>query len=1108
MLARLIRLSIDNRILVLVVAALLSGWGWVSMQNTPLDAIPDLSDVQVIIRTSWPGQSPRVVEDQLTYPITTTMLAVPGAEAVRGYSFFGDSYVYVVFADGTDLYWARSRVREYLDQASGDLPPGVNPRLGPDATGVGWIYSYALLDRSGRHDLAELRSLQDWFLKPELQTVPGVAEVASVGGMVRQYQVITNPELLRAYGIPLQRVAAAIRKSNGEVGGSVVELAEAEYMIHTRGFLRSLEDIERIPVDVSREGVPVFLRDIATVQVGPEMRRAVADLDGEGEVAGGIVVMRHGHNALSTIEALQRKLSQLQAGLPAGVEIVTTYDRSGLIRRAVANLSDKLVEEFIVVALASLLFLLHLRSALVAVLTLPLGILLAFIVMRWQGINANIMSLGGIAIAIGAMVDAAVVMIENAHKHLERWQQAHPGETPDTRERWQLITVAATETGPALFLSLLIITLSFLPVFSLQAEEGRLFSPLAFTKTYAMAAAAALSVTLVPVLMGYLIRGRIPRESANPLNRGLIRLYRPLLQSVLSRPGRTLLVALLLSLSMVLPAAGVGGLLAPLKWPASLASLYAGPEAVGAVSSSWIEQVSGWQARLRDAWRGLLAGLPPLARLADGLGSEFMPELFEGDLMYMPTTLPGLSIGKARQLLQQTDRLIAAVPEVERVFGKIGRADTATDPAPLTMIETIIQLKPRTQWRPGLTLEGLIGELDRRVDLPGLTNAWLMPIRTRIDMLATGIKTPVGIRVSGPELKVIERIGRDIERILGRVRGTASVYSERVTGGRYIEILPDRDRAGQLGLTMEDINQVVRAAVGGINVTSMVEGNARYPLNLRFAREVRDDPEELRELPLLSPSGVETTLGEVADVRIVDGPPMLKSENARLSGWTFVDLGNVDLGGYVRTARQVLEHELELPPGYSITWTGQYRYLLRAGERLARVIPLTLTIIFLLLYLTFRSVGEALLVMLTLPFALIGGFWLMFALGYHLSVAAAVGFIALAGVAAEFGVIMLVYLDRAVEERRRQGRLNGLPDLKAAIMEGAVQRVRPKAMTVAVVIGGLIPVMIGSGTGSEVMQRIAAPMIGGMITAPLLSLFVIPAVYLPWKARRLPAEHR
>ena len=1089
----LIRWSIENRLLVVMTTLVLGIWGWASLKEVPLDAIPDLSDVQIIIRTSHPGQSPRVVEEQVTYPITTTMLAVPGAKAVRGYSFFGDSFVYVIFEDGTDLYWARARVLEYLNQAANGLPPGVQPRLGPDATGVGWIYSYALVDRSGRHDLSQLRSIQDWFLKLELQSVPGVAEVATVGGMVRQYQIVVDPEKLRAYGIPLSRVTGAVQRANREAGGSVVELGEAEYMIRTRGYLQSLQDIRDVPIGVAGGDIPILLGDLAHVQIGPEMRRAVADLDGEGEVTGGIVVMRHGENALRTIAAVKARIADLEAGLPAGVELVETYDRSSLITRAVHNLRDRLVEELIVVAVVCFLFLFHLRSAFVAVVTLPLGILAAFLVMRYQGINANIMSLGGIAIAVGAMVDAAIVMIENAHKHLER-----SGTPLSNDERWKVIGRASEEVGPALFYSLLIITLSFLPVFALEAQEGRLFAPLAYTKTYAMAAAAGLSVTLVPVLMGYFIRGTIPRETQNPLNRLLIWSYRPLLNAVLAFPRTTLAVALLAVASLLLPLYGVGGLLEPAKWPLEMLRPLA-PE----VARSAIARVEGWQADWAAGWQRAFQGTPLLGELASPIGTEFMPELFEGDFLYMPTTLPGLSIGKAQELLQQTDRLIATVPEVRRVFGKIGRSETATDPAPLTMIETLIQLQPREQWRPGLTVEDLVAELDARVKVPGLTNAWIMPIKARIDMLATGIKTPVGVKVAGPDIAVIERIGRQIEQVLEDLPGTLSAYSERVTAGRYIEIIPRRREAARLGLNIEDINEVVTAAVGGINVTQTVEGLERYPVNVRFPREQRDDPAKLRELPVVTPSGAQVALSQVADIRVTEGPPLLKSENARLNGWTFVDIRGVDLGTYVDKAKQTVSQQVDLPSGYSITWSGQYEYMLRAQERLRQVIPLTLAVIFALLFLAFRHVGEAALVMLSLPFALVGGFWFIWFLDYHLSVAVAVGFIALAGVAAEFGVVMLIYLDNALRAHQEEKRLSSVSALKDAIVEGAVMRVRPKAMTVAVVIAGLLPIMLSEGTGSELMQRIAAPMIGGMITAPLLSLFVVPAIYLLWKRRTL-----
>ncbi len=1033
MLAAIIQASMRNRLLIIMLSVLLTAWGIFALRQTPLDAIPDLSDVQVIVKTSYPGQSPTVVEDQVTYPISTTLLQVPGALAVRGYSFFGDSYVYVIFEDGTDIYWARARVLEYLNQAAAQLPPELQPTLGPDATGVGWVYEYALVDRSGNLDLAQLRSLQDWFLKLELQTVPGVAEVASVGGMVKQYQVIVDPDRLRSYGIGLGQLRSAIQNANQEAGGSVLEIAEAEYMIRSRGYLSSIADIESIPVAMDAQGTPILLQDLARVQIGPEMRRGIAELDGQGEVTGGIVVMRFGENALAVIDAVKARLASLEQGLPQGVEIVETYDRSALIHRAVNNLEEKLVEEFLIVALVCVVFLFHFRSALVAIISLPLGVLAAYIVMYHQGINANIMSLGGIAIAIGAMVDAAIVMIENAHKHLERWE-AEQGAPPLGEVRWQVLSKAASEVGPALFFSLLIITLSFVPIFTLEAQEGRLFSPLAYTKTYAMAAAAGLSVTLVPVLMGYLIRGRIPAETRNPLNRLLIALYRPALGIVLRYPWLTVFVSVL------------------------------------CMATVWF----------------------PLQRL----GSEFMPELEEGDLLYMPTTLPGLSIGKAQELLQQTDRLIRTLPEVKTVFGKIGRAETATDPAPLTMIETTIQLKDKSEWRPGMTLDKLIRELDRTVKFPGLTNAWVQPIKTRIDMLATGIKTPVGIKVAGEDLQEIERIGRDIEAVLATVDGTVSAYSERVAGGRYVEIIPDRKKAARYGLNMDDVNLIVSSAIGGAKVTETVEGLERYPVNLRYPRDRRDTLAALRDLPVVTPTAAQIPLSQIAQIQLVDGPPMIKSENARLNGWTFVDIADVDLGQYVTEARRAVQMGVKLPPGYSITWSGQYEYLLRAKARFAWVIPLVLLLIFMLLYLTFTRLREALMVMVSLPFAVIGGFWLLWLLNFNLSVATVVGFIALAGVAAEFGVVMLVYLNAAWQARLQAPGQRSQSDLHAAIMEGAVMRVRPKAMTVAVIVAGLIPVMLGSGSGSDVMQRIAAPMIGGMVTAPLLSLFVIPALYL------------
>jgi len=1040
MIARIIRWSIGNRFLVLLATLVVTAWGLYALQRTPLDALPDLSDVQVIIRTTFPGQAPQIVENQVTYPLTTTMLSVPGAKAVRGYSFFGDSFVYVLFEDGTDPYWARSRVLEYLNQVQSRLPQQAKASLGPDATGVGWVYEYALVDRSGRMDLAQLRALQDWFLKYELKTVANVSEVASVGGMVRQYQIVLDPSRMRAFNIAHGKVIEAVQNANRETGGSVVELGEAEYMVRASGYLRSLDDFRGIPLLTTDAGVPVRLGDVARVQVGPEMRRGIAELDGEGEVAGGIIVMRSGKNALETIDAVKAKLAALKPSLPPGVEIVATYDRSSLIQRAVQNLTGKLIEEFIVVALVCVVFLFHLRSAFVAIVSLPLGVLAAFVVMHYQGVNANIMSLGGIAIAIGAMVDAAVVMIENAHKHLERWSHEHAGQRLASSERWRVIGDAAVEVGPALFFSLLIITFSFVPVFTLEAQEGRLFSPLAYTKTYAMAAAAGLAVTLVPVLMGYLIRGRIPVERANPLNRILVAVYRPLLAAVLRAPKITLAVA---------------GLVA-----------------------------------LASAW--------PIMRI----GGEFMPQLDEGDLLYMPSALPGLAAGKAAELLQQTDRLIRTVPEVRSVFGKAGRAETATDPAPLEMFETTIQLKPRDEWRPGMTAERLVEELDRVVKVPGLSNIWVPPIRNRIDMLATGIKSPVGVKVAGTDTAEIDRIAADIARTVRNVPGVTSALAERLAGGRYIDVDIDRAAAGRYGLNVADVQSVVSAAIGGDNIGETVEGLQRFPINLRYPREVRDSVENLRNLPVLTERGAQIRLGDVAAVRISDGPPMLKSENARLSGWVYVDIRNRDLLSTVRDMQRAVASNVRLPAAYSVSWSGQFEYLERAMSRLRVVAPATLAIIFVLLYLTFRSVGNALLILATLPFALAGGFWLMYALGYDLSIASAVGFIALGGVAAEFGVVMLLYLEHAWEARVGRGERT-IAALEAAIFEGAVLRVRPKAMTVAVIIAGLLPIMWGSGTGSEVMRRIAAPMVGGMITAPMLSMFVIPVAFLLMQRRGL-----
>jgi Cu(I)/Ag(I) efflux system membrane protein CusA/SilA len=1033
MIAQLIRWSIVNRFLVLLAVAVVASWGAWAMLRTPLDAIPDLSDVQVIIRTTYPGQAPQIVENQVTYPLATTMLSVPGAKTVRGYSMFGDSFIYILFEDGTDPYWARSRVLEYLNQVQARLPAQARTALGPDATGVGWVYEYALVDRSGTLDLSQLRALQDWFLKYELKAVPNVAEVASVGGMVRQYQIVLDPDRLRAFNITHGKVVEAVQKANQESGGSVLELGEAEYMVRSSGYLKSLDDFRKIPLQTSERGVAVRLADVARIQLGPEMRRGIAELDGQGEVAGGVIIMRAGKNALETIDAVKAKLARLESSLPAGVEIVPTYDRSNLIKRAVSNLERKLIEEFIVVALVCVLFLFHLRSSFVAIVSLPLGVLMAFVVMYYQGVNANVMSLGGIAIAIGAMVDAAVVMIENVHKHIETWQRAHPGVQLEGDEQWRVIGDAAAQVGPALFNSLLIITFSFVPVFTLEAQEGRLFSPLAFTKTYAMAAAAGLAVTLIPVLMGYLIRGRIPEERRNPLTRALIATYRPLLARALAHPRATMLLALVILIATLYPALRIGG--------------------------------------------------------------EFMPPLDEGDLLYMPSALPGISAGKVSELLQQTDRLIRTVPEVASVFGKAGRAETATDPAPLEMFETTIQFKPRQQWRTGMTPEKLVQELDSVVSVPGLSNIWVPPIRNRIDMLATGIKSPVGVKVAGTDLRVIDRLAAEIERVVKQVPGVTSAFAERLSGGRYIDVQIDRESAARYGLNIADVQSVISAAIGGENVGETVEGLQRFPINVRYPREMRDSVEKLRDLPVLTERGAQIRLGDVATLRISDGPPMLKSENARLSGWVYIDLHGRDLSSAVREMQRAVSEAVQLPDGYSVSWSGQFEYLERASAKLRIVVPATLLIIFVLLYLTFRRFAEAALLMATLPFALVGGLWLIYALGYNMSIASAVGFIALAGVAAEIGVVMLVYVNHAVAIRRAEGRLSSEADLTQAIIEGAALRVRPIAMTVAVIIAGLLPIMWGSGTGSEVMQRIAAPMIGGMITAPLLSMLVIPAAY-------------
>ena len=1041
MLKKIIEASIRQRLMVLIVTIMITVWGVQELRNTPLDALPDLSDVQVIIKTPFPGQAPKLVEDQITYPLSTAMLAVPGAKTVRGYSFFGDSYVYVIFEDGTDIYWARSRVLEYLNQVGSSLPQGVQPSLGPDASGVGWIFEYALVDRTGNLDLSQLKSLQDWYLKLELQSVPGVSEVATVGGMELSYQIVIEPDKLAIYKLDIAAIKDAISKSNSEAGGSVIEMAEAEYMVRAKGYRQTLDDFREIPLGItSPSGTPLLLKDVATVRKGPSSRRGIAELDGEGEVVGGIIVMRYGENALATIEAVKEKLEQLKAGLPEGVEIIPTYDRSQLIESSVENLFHKVLEEMFVVGLVCMLFLMHARSTLVAVITLPLAILIAFIIMNKMGVNANIMSLGGIAIAIGAVVDGAIVMIENMHKHLEHFEQEN-NRRPDIKEHWKLVTEASVEVGPALFFSLLIITLSFMPVFALEAQEGRLFSPLAYTKTFAMAAAAVLSITLVPVLMGFFIRGKIPKETSNPISRFLIALYKPSLTLVLKFPKMTLVVALI---------------------------------------------------TLMSAWYPM-----------SNLGSEFMPELDEGDLLYMPTALPGISASKAAEILQQTDRLIKTVPEVKRVFGKVGRAETATDPAPLTMLETTIMLKPRDEWREGYTLKDVIDQLQQTVKIPGLTNAWVQPIKTRIDMLSTGIKTPVGIKITGADVNELQQIGTDIEAILSKLPNTKSAYAERVGGGRYIDITPKLDVASRYGMTLTDIQDVVRYAIGGMDIGESVQGAERYPINLRYPRELRDNIEKLRELPVITKTGHYLPLRNLADIEITDGPPMLKSENGRLISWVFVDIEGTSIGEYISQAKSALENELVVPPRYSYDFAGQYEYMQRVDEKLKKVIPMALGVIFILLMMTFGSTIQASMIMFSLPFALVGSTWLLYALDFNMSVAVAVGMIALAGVAAEFGVVMLVYLNNAIKHRKEKGKYEAVSDLKEALIEGAVMRIRPKAMTVATIFFGLLPIMWGAGAGNDVMQKIAAPMVGGMVTAPLLSLFVLPALYLLVYSRKL-----
>ncbi|PLA74475.1 CusA/CzcA family heavy metal efflux RND transporter [Hydrogenovibrio sp. SC-1] len=1031
MINSIIKASIDNRVLVLLISLMIALWGWRAVQNTPLDAIPDLSDVQVIVKTPFAGQSPQLVEDQVTYPISSLMMSVPKAKTVRGYSFFGDSYVYVLFDEGTDPYWARSRVLEYLNQVKAQLPDTVQPSLGPDASGVGWVYQYALIDRSHQLDLAQLRSLQDWFLKYELQAVPGVSEVAAIGGMIKQYQVVVNPNLLRGYGLTLSSVQQAIQQSSVEMGASVIEMGEAEYMVGVKGYVTQIEDLENTPVGRhSQSNTPVLLKEIARVQLGSEPRRGLAELNGQGEVVGGIVVMRSGENAQKVIDAVKQKIAQIQPGLPQGVELVEVYNRSELIEKSVQTLSDKLLEEMLVVILVSILFLWHLRSAWVAMISLPLGVLGAFLIMEQMGVTANIMSLGGIAIAIGTMVDAAIVMIENVHKKLEHYRR-QMGETVTGHAHWQLILQACQEVGKPLFLSLLIIALSFMPIFALQEQAGRLFTPLALTKTLAMAVAAGFAITLVPVLMGYFIRGKLPSETKNPLNRTLIWLYQPVIKATLAFPKSILAIAILALTTLFYP----------------------------------------WQ----------------------NMGSEFMPQLDEGDLLYMPTTLPGVSIGVAQSLLQETDRIIKTFPEVKTVFGKIGRADTATDPAPLTMLESTIQLKDKSEWRPGMTLQKLISELDQAVQIPGLTNAWVQPIKTRIDMLSTGIKTPIGIKISADNLQDIQTVGGLLEGALQSLPGTLSVFSDRSEGGRYIDILPNRTAAARYELSMAQLTNMISVAVGGKSLQTTLEGRERYRMNLRYPQSWRNSVEALQQLPIVTSSGAHIQLGMVADIQLRKGPAVIKSENARLNGWTFIDLKpGTDLKNYIETAQQHLSKQIALPKNVSLEWSGQYAYLLKAQQTLMEIVPLTLVIIFILLYFIFKTVTDAIMILAVIPFALLGSVWFVWALGFDFSIAVAVGMIALAGVATEFGVVMLIYLKSAIADAKQSHQYNHTEDLKAAIMKGAVNRVRPKAMTVSVIVVGLLPILFSDGTGSEVMQRIAAPMIGGMISAPVVSMVLIP----------------
>ena len=1034
MINTIISAALRDRFMVLLATLIIGLVGLFAYNNTPLDAIPDLSDVQVIVFTKVPGQSPQVVEDQVTYPLTTSMLAVPKTKVVRGYSFFGISFVYVIFEDGTDMYWARSRVLESLNYVSGRLPQGITPTLGPDATGVGWIYEYALVDKTGNHDLAQLRSIQDWYLRYPLQTVKGVAEVASVGGYVKQYQVEVDPNALLRYNIPLNKIKMAIKNSNRDVGGRLVEMAETEFMVRGLGYIQSIDDLNSIPVSVGSDGIPIRLQDVANVHLGPELRRGLVDLNGEGEVAGGVVIMRSGENALATIEGVRTKLDELKSGLPEGVEVVTVYDRGDLIERAVKSLNSSLLQELIIVSLVVILFLLHTRSAFVAIITLPLGILMAFIVMRFQGLNANIMSLGGIAITIGAMVDGAIVMVENAHSWLTKARE-EKGRELTSDEHWQTIGDSCRQVGPALFFSLMVITVSFLPIFTMQAQEGRMFSPLAFTATYAMAASAILAITLVPVLMGYLLRGKMIAEHKNPANRLLHALHGPLLRVAMKWRGVTLILAL--------------ALLAATYYPFSK------------------------------------------------LGSEFMPPLDEGDILYMPTTFPGISITKAKELLQQTDKILVTFPEVHSVFGKVGRAETATDAAPLSMLETTVRLKPKDQWpNPDKTTKQLMAEMDKVLQFPGLANAWTMPIKTRIDMLSTGIKTPVGIKVSGPDLNVLQTVAQDIEQIMKTMPETTSAFGDRAVGGYYLDFDIDRERAARYGLTVGAVQDVLQSAIGGMNITETVEGLERYPVNLRYPRELRGDLEALKRVLIPTPTGAQIPLTMVADIHYKRGPPVIKSENARPNAWVYVDIKGSDIGGFVAKAKKLLDQQLNVPAGYSIVWSGQFEYMERAAARLNIVVPVTLLLIFLLLYFNFRNITEPLVVMMSIPFGLVGGIWLIYLNDYNLSVAVAVGFIALAGMAAEIGVLVLSFIDNEIIERRDHFKRNlSIDEVKQAVLSATSKRVRPIAMTAISTMAGLIPIMLSGGTGSDVTHRIAAPMLGGMLTVMILNLLVLPVVY-------------